>query len=94
MNRRHALKAFGALGVSSALLRTEGSTAFDTPRRPARRGNGRVVDLVLRDASAWLEGPDGFDVIHGVSVRIADDRIVEVRRGGGQPIERDQKTQP
>ena len=47
--------------------------------------------MVLRDASAWLDGPGGVpEVVHGVSVRIEGSRVVEVQRGqiaGGDQID-------
>lgn len=91
MKRREALRAFGALGVGSALLPTRGTPEPGERGRVDTGGDGRVVDLVLRDVAAWLAGPDGtFDVVQGVSVRVADDRIVEVRRGpidGGDQVD-------
>ena len=91
MNRRRAIQAFAGIGACSALLRTDFPSVERAARRPATRGDGRVVDTVLRDASAWLEGPDGVPtVVHGVSVRVEGARVVEVRRGritGGDQID-------
>ncbi len=46
------------------------------------------MDLVLHDASAWLGDVEG--VVHGVSVRVVGNRIVEVARralAGGDRVD-------
>ncbi|MGY8778443.1 MAG: amidohydrolase family protein, partial [Longimicrobiales bacterium] len=77
--------------MGSALIRPDLRSPANQARRPATRGDGRVVDMVLRDASAWLDGPDGVpEVVHGVSVRVEGNRVVEVQRGqiaGGDQID-------
>lgn len=87
MDRREALHALGALGLGgigaardpdSRLLRVPSSSE---PWRPPERSDGRVVELVLANASAWVPGEDeNPGVEHGIHVRISGDRIVEVAR--------------
>jgi cytosine/adenosine deaminase-related metal-dependent hydrolase len=79
MDRRRALGAFSAIGLTAATPGWHGAAPI---RRPRSRTDGRVVDAVMNGASAWLAQPDGtFAVEHGVSVRIEGARIVDVRRG-------------
>ena len=77
--------------MGSALSGPDFRSPDNHARRPATRGDGRVIDMVLRDASAWLDGPDGVpEVVHGVSVRIEGNLVVEVQRGqiaGGDQID-------
>jgi cytosine/adenosine deaminase-related metal-dependent hydrolase len=91
IDRRRALGMLGGLGLGSSLLGTvhrdplfrtahhQGSGAADRPREGS---DGRVIDLVLEGASAWVPGTNGVPrVVHGTSVRIAGDRIAEIRQG-------------
>ena len=91
MNRRHALRMFAGLGVGGGLIRPDFRPLGGYRRRPSTRGDGRVVDLVLGNAAAWLNGPDDVsEVVHDVSVRVEGSRVVEVRRGriaGGDQID-------
>lgn len=77
--------------MGSALSGPDFRSPDNHARRPATRGDGRVIDMVLRDASAWLDGSDGVpEVVHGVSVRIEGNLVVEVQRGqiaGGDQID-------
>ena len=93
MDRREALHALGALGLGgigaageageageadSRLLRAPSASKS---RRPPEGSDGRVVELVLANASAWILGEDGTPgVEHGIHLRISGDRIVEVAR--------------
>lgn len=91
IDRRRALGIFGGLGLGSSLLGAVYPDPLSRPahlgrsaasRRPREGGDGRVADLVLEGASAWLPGTDGVSrVVHGTSVRIAGDRITEIRQG-------------
>jgi len=76
IDRRTALRGIGALGLCGAT----GPTA--TPVRSVPTfGDGRVVDLVIDGAWVWL-GDGSESVVTGRAVRVAGERIVEVRRGG------------
>jgi len=50
MDRRSALQALAGIGLGGGLIESGPAN----PRQLVRRSDGRVADLVLRDASAWL----------------------------------------
>ncbi len=103
VKRRRALQALAGIGVSGGLLKSRVKLPGTRTAAPATHSDGRVVDLVLSNASAWLHDSEGSSVVdpdgtrdrvpaivHGVSVRVEGSRVVEVRRGpirGGDQID-------
>lgn len=94
IDRRAALNRLGAagvvLGLSPSLL--SASVGARTSRAGLRTGSdGRFVDVVLSNASAWLRSERGGHAVeHGVSVRIEGSRVVQVVRGpirGGEQVD-------
>lgn len=81
MDRREALRYFGFGGASAGLMAHRALVRKDQGRMPRTRSDDRVVDVVLENASVFRSGPQGSRVEHGVSVRIAGNRIVDVGPG-------------
>ena len=90
MDRREVLRHFGLGGGGAGILGGRARLSVDRARRIPTRSDDRVIDVVLEGASVFRAGGGHGRVEHGLSVRLAGNRIVEVgpgRLAGGNRID-------